>query len=354
MEIELRLLDPFNATDEEWKSYHQYRRKRHPEVNPGDPVSADEIIERGLRFRQKENHIETHTVHLKGNPKEQIGLVRLSVLKESSPSYKDNRHVSNVDILSLLTPYRGKGIGRQLLSTILEFTKRHKKTLIIGHTFEPDGRAFIKKLEAEEALSGLENRLDLTKLDWNMVEEWASEGPVRSPNSKLEFFQDCPEEILEDYCSVYTEVANQAPLEDLKVGDWVVTPEIRKQYEQHHKEISATWLTAIIREPNGDISGMTEVIYLPSKDPLIFQDLTGVPKKYRGSGKGKWLKAIMLLDVQKRFPTVNTVVTGNAASNAPMLSINNRLGFKVHKEMIIAQIEVEKLENYLLNKEADT
>ena len=347
MEIELRLFDPFEATDEEWKSFHQFRYKRYPEVYPGDPVTADEIVEQTLRFMREENHIETHTVHLKENPEEQIGLVRLSVLKESSPSYKDNSHICNIFTFSLLTPFRGKGIGRQLLSTVLEFAKKHKKSLIIGDASEADGKAFIKKIEAEEALSGLENRLDMTKLDWNMVEEWASEGPVRSPDSQIEFFQDCPEEILEDYCSIYTEVANQAPLEELKEGDWVVTPEIRRQYEQHQKEVNVTWVTAITREPNGDISGLTEVLYRPSKDPLIFQDLTGVSKKYRGSGKGKWLKAIMLLDVRKRFPTVKTVVTGNATSNAPMLSINNRLGFKVHKEAIVAQIETEKLENYL-------
>jgi len=349
MEIDLRLFDPFEATDEEWYTFHKFRYKRYPEESPGDPITADEIVERSLRFMRIDDHIETHTVHLKENPEEQIGLIRLSIVKESSASYKGNSHFCNIINLSLLAPYRGNGIGRQLLFTVLEFAKKHKKTLIIGNTSEADGKVFIKKLKAEDALSGLENRLDMTKLDWNMVEEWASEGPVRSPDSKLEFFQDCPEEILEDYCSIYTKVANQAPLEDLKVGDWIVTPELRKQYEQHQKDVDVTWLTAISREPNGDISGMTEVLYRPSKDPLIYQDLTGVSMKYRGSGKGKWLKAIMLLEVRKRFPTVTTMVTGNAASNAPMLSINDRLGFKVHKEHIMAQIETEKLENYLRN-----
>jgi len=173
------------------------------------------------------------------------------------------------------------------------------------------------------------------------------DGPVRSPDSKLEFFQDAPDGIIEEYCRVYTEVSNQAPREDLDVGDFTLTPELRRQSEKFQKDNDVTWLTAITREPNGDISGLTEVLYRPSKDPLIIQDLTGVPKAYRGSGKGKWLKAIMLLEIKKRFPTVTTVVTGNATTNAPMLSINERLGFKVHKESIMAQMKTEELEKYL-------
>ena len=31
----------------------------------------------------------------------------------------------------------------------------------------------------------------------------------------------------------------------------------------------------------------------------------------------------------------------------PMLSINNRLGFKVHQEEIVAQMKTEDLEKYL-------
>ncbi|MGD9397906.1 MAG: GNAT family N-acetyltransferase [Candidatus Thorarchaeota archaeon] len=346
MEIELRPFDPFKATEEDWKMYHQFRYKRYAEMAPGDPITADDAVESSLRFMRNEAHIETHTVHLKGKPEEQIGRVRMTILKESSASYEENKHICHCDI-TILTPHRGKGIAKQILETVLDFVKRHEKDLIIGGTSEDDGKRFIRKLKADEALSAVENRLDLTQLDWNMVEEWSREGADRSPDTKLEFFQDCPDDILEEYCKFYTEVGNQAPREGLQVGDFIMTPKLRKQQEKHRKDVGATWLTAITREPNGDISGMTEVIYFPSKDPHITQDLTGVSQKYRGSGKGKWLKAIMLQEVRKRFPTVTTVVTGNATTNAPMLSINERLGFKVHREDIIAQLKTEDLEKYL-------
>jgi len=347
MEIELRPFDPFKATKEEWRKFHEYRYKRYPEAHPGDPITDDEVVENSLRFMREDLDIETHFVHLKGKPDEVIGLIRMVAIKKSSPSYEDNKHTCDVMNLAVLTPFRRKGIGTQLLDVVLDFAKRYEKSLIIGDSTEVDGKAFIKKLNAKEALSGIENRLDLTKLDWDMVEEWAKEGPIRSPDSKLEFFHECPEEILEEYCKIYTTVLNQAPREDLDVGDWIITPERRRKAEQHQKDVDVTWLTTVTREPNGEISGLTEVMYRPSKDPLIYQELTGVPEKYRGSGKGKWLKAIMLKEIRQRFPTVTTVVTGNATTNAPMLSINERLGFKVHNESIVAQMKTEDLEKYL-------
>ncbi|MFW9834962.1 MAG: GNAT family N-acetyltransferase [Candidatus Thorarchaeota archaeon] len=347
MEIELKPFDPFNATKEEWRRFHEFRYKRYPEFAPGDPITADEVVEKSLRFMREEEYIETHSIHEKGKPDEWIGLVRVSMMKETSPSYEENKHFAFVYNLALLTPFRGKGIAQQLLQVILDFAKRYDKTLIIAETSEEHGKRFIRKLKAKEALSSVENRLDLTKIDWDMVDEWIKEGPVRSPESKLEFFQDCPDDIIEQYCKTYSEIGNQAPREDLDVGDFFITPELRRTYEKYQKDVDVTWITAITRESNGDISGLTEVLYRPSKDPLITQDLTGVSEKYRGSGKGKWLKAIMLKEIRKRFPTVTTVVTGNATSNAPMLSINNRLGFKVHKEQIIAQMKTEELEKYL-------
>ncbi len=347
MEIELRPFDPFKATEEEWKAFHQYRYKRYPEAHPGDPITADERVENSLRFMRKQEHIETHSVHEKGGPDDWIGLVRLSIVNEKSPSYEDNKHTCFIYNVAVLTPYRGKGIGKQLLETVHEFAKRHNKSLIIKGVSEEDGKKFARKLNAKEALTATENRLDMTKLDWDMVKQWAKEGSERSPESKLEFFEDCPEDIIEEYCKEYTEVLNQAPREELDVGDWTITPERRRESEKYNRENDSTWLTAITREPNGAVSGLTEVWYIPSKVPLLYQDLTGVPEKYRGSGKGKWLKAIMLLEVKKRFPKITTVVTGNATSNAPMLSINDRLGFKVHREEIVFQLPPEDLETYL-------
>ncbi len=55
----------------------------------------------------------------------------------------------------------------------------------------------------------------------------------------------------------------------------------------------------------------------------------------------------MLLEIKECFPEVKVVRTENATTNAPMLSINDRLGFKFYRESIEAQIELDQLNKYL-------
>ena len=105
-------------------------------------------------------------------------------------------------------------------------------------------------------------------------------------------------------------------------------------------------------EEDGEISGLTEMEYNPGLKTMITQGLTGVKEKHRGRGLGKWLKSAILLQVKEQYPEVKTVRTENVTTNAPMLSINNRLGFKFHRESIEAQIILEKLKQYLKSKEA--
>ncbi|MDF1539544.1 MAG: hypothetical protein P1Q69_11650, partial [Candidatus Thorarchaeota archaeon] len=81
--------------------------------------------------------------------------------------------------------------------------------------------------------------------------------------------------------------------------------------------------------------------------PGLYRFRETVPEKYRGSKKGKWLKAAMLLKIKQDYPDVQTISTVTATSNAPMLSINERLGFKVHREIYTVQFETEQITKYL-------
>ena len=48
-----------------------------------------------------------------------------------------------------------------------------------------------------------------------------------------------------------------------------------------------------------------------------------------------------------RHPEVRMMITTNAAANAPMLSINQRLGFAVHREDGTYQINRETLARFI-------
>ncbi len=90
--------------------------------------------------------------------------------------------------------------------------------------------------------------------------------------------------------------------------------------------------------------------YAPYKRQFIEQGFTGVRADARGRGLGKWLKAAMLLHVREIYPGLQTVVTGNASSNGPMLAINKKMGFKEHRAGNEYQITLERLREAISRK----
>ncbi|MFW9833259.1 MAG: GNAT family N-acetyltransferase [Candidatus Thorarchaeota archaeon] len=346
MEIEIKPIDFRKASREEWSMYHTFRRKMSEEDYPGDPIFDDKTEEVWMDSVYEDFEVFAYYVTKRDNPNEMIALLRTRFVSEGTPSYPGNEHILRT-LLYVLKDYRKQGIARELMKLVVKHAQENGKSLIMTGTSQDDGRKALKKLGAQEALTQRDNRTNLEDIDWKMVEQWVKEGPERSPESKLEFYTEIPDEILEDYCKVYTEVFNQAPLDELKRGDIVFTPELWKKEEQRVKDTGIAWITAMLREKNGDIAGLTDIYYESKHAPLLYQALTGVLEKYRGSGKGKWLKAAMLLKIRDEFPDIKTITTQNATSNKPMLAINERLGFKVHKELYSCQVATEKVAEYL-------
>ncbi|NHJ84980.1 MAG: GNAT family N-acetyltransferase [Asgard group archaeon] len=338
--------DPLTANRDEWTRYHEFRKLKQIEENPNDPISSDESCENSIKanMHYPEADIQLYNI-LDTRTNKQIGEVEQAAITEQSPSYEAAKHLIQFSIY-LLPEYRRQGLGSELLKMLTTEAMNRKKSLLITTSTSSSGKSFLEKIGAQIALAGVENRLFLDEVDWLMLDQWIQEGGKRSPNSKLEVYTTIPDDLIEDYCNAYTEVVNQQPLGELDVGKIITTPEIYREQEKMFVEMGRIWLTMICKEADGSISGLTEVRYNPARETIISQLMTGVMASYRGRGIGKWLKAAMLQKIREEFPKVKIITTGNANNNAPMLSINNRLGFKVHKETLNAQISVEKLASY--------
>lgn len=80
----------------------------------------------------------------------------------------------------------------------------------------------------------------------------------------------------------------------------------------------------------------------------IHQRFTGVKEAFRGKGIGKWLKADLLFYIRDTLPGAKFIDTGNAGNNAPMLSINERMGFKLHKKVWWFYLYIDNLKSLFL------
>lgn len=275
---------------------------------------------------------------------ETVGLVDISAPTPASPEYATNKHLIWSEG-GVLAPFRRRGVATALLSPVAEYMRERGATVFGTWSEEPDqAGGFMRWLGADQKFTGHENRLDLNTLDWAMVEAWAREGEAGAGATRLEMYEPrLPEEMLEDYCPAYSAMLNTVPFEEMDHGDEILTPEaLRLQYALAERLGSVHHL-ALTREPDGTMSGMTEVIYHPYQPDRVHQELTAVHTSQRGRGLGKWLKAATLRRVRQAHPEVRLVTTENAGSNAAMLAINTKLGFRPNRRQIVYQMSLERL-----------
>jgi len=347
LNIEIRPFDLVHASSSDWSRMGEFHSSIERDLYPDQPPTSLDAW-KGLTQTdmQQQDMLAYEAVDLENNERI-VAFMRLIFWKESSPSYRGNEHICNMAGIGVLDEYRRSGIATKFLPLIHDEVKARGRRSIVGPIVNDAARIFVRKIGGTEALAMRDNRLNLDSVDWNMVNSWVKEGPKRSPGTGIKFFQSIPDKMLKQFCNVYTEVSNQAPRDQLKVGDQVTTPEYWKAMMKEWTGKGWKYFAALTMEGNGDISGLTDVLWIPSQPSILMQLLTGVQERYRGRGLGKWLKGAVLLRVRKEFPPVTTIVTQNATSNEPMLAINEQLGFKKYKEVYQFQLELDDLRKFL-------
>ncbi|MFN2250580.1 MAG: GNAT family N-acetyltransferase [Anaerolineae bacterium] len=335
---------PQEVPEDQWARYHTFRRIRHDERDPDEPLATDEVVEKSMKvpelyWRNRRHVIDTGD--------EIIAYANFESPKPDSPEYESTKHLLYSDP-AVIGPYRRRGLGTYIMGAALEELDRLGARVFTTWTCEDDGRAFAEWCGAERKQTERLSRLDFRAIDWSEMEQWAADLEARGQGTKLEMYPDrLPDSLIDEFCPARTELMNRMPWDDAEHGDIVVTPEdIAKMYErldvaraQHHNLIS--------REPDGTISGMTDVVWRPDQPGEVEQWFTGVDPDYAGRGIGKALKAAMVLFLRDRYDGLEWVRTGNSTTNAAMLSINERMGFEEYQRYDTYQISRDDLARHL-------
>ena len=311
-----------------WKRYHAYRRVRQQESRPDDPVRPDDVEERWLK-RESPFEIQHHYEIVEDGVL--VSWLWGSTSKPGTPEYESNKHLFWADLF-VRPDARRRGLGSSWLPLLVELMDAHGCTVLGLGTEDAPGHAFLRWLGAEAKLSGAENRLKLADVDWKMVDRWVAEGPKRSPQTKLESYDGpLPESMLDDFAPQLSSMLNTMPFEGLDHGEIIVTPDTIRDFYARMAIVAEVLHTIITREPDGVISAITDITWAPHRATIIHQQFTGVRPDARGRGLGKWIKAAMLAHLHELYPQAQWMATDNAGSNAPMLAINKKLGFKEYR-----------------------
>lgn len=338
-QVEIRAFDVNTASADELSAVHALSNRLRAEMWPEDPPRGFEEWVRQLRtvppfvlLRQ----------WVGWNGKQAVARAILSAY--DTPH---NRHIADAEI-GIAPEWRRQGISKRLLPYVVEAAEAFDRKLLLAGTDStiPAGQALMERLGARVGIVSRTNQLDLARLDPALMQAWREEG-ARDEFGLGWWLGPYPEEDIAAICAL-KDVMNTAPRDDLEVEDWKWTPEIVRQQETSMTERKVERWTLFTRHrASGELAGYTEVFYDPTLSETLWQGDTGVLPKYRGHGLGRWLKATMIEKVLAERPQVKRVRTGNANSNAPMLRINDAMGFRPYKDWTTWQVEVATVRDYL-------
>ncbi|HLF70307.1 MAG TPA: hypothetical protein VI541_05065 [Actinomycetota bacterium] len=335
---------PIEAERSLWAAYHAFRADRHAEVDPSDPLPPDEHVEKALRFADPHQQILRY-LFLDGDGV--AGSLTLWRVLPASPEYEEHRRFMRVDA-QIRSGNRGQGIGLDFARKVLATAKEWEKEVITASTHEETGQRFLARLGAKARYREAESRLYMSEVDWDQVQRWLDEGLARNPGISLELFPtDVPDELLDAYLPVLTEINNDMPDEEMETGEDILdrqTWEILRDWLANREARHPTVLTL---EPDGEVSALTDVMFEKAVPHAIHQWATGVRKHHRGRGLGKLVKAKMLLYLREQCPEALYVKTENARSNDAMLHINIAMGFRFHREHVAYQMKTAELDESL-------
>lgn len=270
----------YKAPDKEFFKLFKLLDELFRETEKDDPLPTNEF--RLKNFKHKDPNFDEFWWFVWDKNNNVIGFSFLSVRTKISPSFDENKHVSYCQI-RIKKEHRRKGIGLECLKEIIQTCKNFDFiTTLQGSTHYESGFTFNEKLNGVLAMDSTTNRCKLSDVNWDLMKEWREQGQIRAKeeNRQLQWFEKCPEELIEPFCNVYTETMNQQPLGEIETRA-KITPESRRITEQEFDELDYIWTTVITREKDGAISGITDVTYIPSRSYRIEQELTGVKVEYR-------------------------------------------------------------------------
>lgn len=320
-------MDVQQLDDHLWDEFYRILSNFYLEGNPDDNVYTFESLKKDVLDQSDDVDLRRWVIMKEDSI---IAYSNVYGVLPNHPDYKDEK--DEVRIFILVDPeYRRQGLGRYLFQYASNHSRQNQKTRAFIWTTQDEGKAFNQSLGGKIVYRNYTSRLHIADINWQQMDTWIETGVKHSSDTRMNRFEEAPEDILEDYCQLYTEVCNQAPAEDLE-GEEVTTPESRRRKEKSLKDRGYHWITFITTDGDGIISGLTEIHYDPQNPDIVRQDLTGVRESHRGRRIGKWLKATMAHYIRENFPKAKFIQTGNAQSNEHMLRINNEMGFRTYSE----------------------
>jgi GNAT superfamily N-acetyltransferase len=337
-DLTIRVFDVTTAADAEWAAFIDLRHTLQRERDPDSPLDTAAWI----RAIHTTDPSEGTTARWAAwNAAGQMVAMGQGLAWNGS----ENAQITEYD-MAVHPAWRRQGIARALLGRLEPFLAGVGRPYLLAACWDtvPAGAAFQTRLGAAIAQVRALNRLRLANVDPALLDRW--DQPV--PGFRLQLWDGpYPEADLPDVLAMYR------AFDEIQQGTMAVEPvertpaEIRAEEAVMAERHERRWVLAVREEASGRLAGFTEVRYPTLNPGTLYQFGTVVLPAYRGHGLGRWLKAAMLHHIQAAQTGAQIIHTVNADDNAPMLHINEALGFRSPGAVQLWQVPLTKVQAYL-------
>jgi GNAT superfamily N-acetyltransferase len=242
----------------------------------------------------------------------------------------ENRHRVNASV-DVLPSSRRRGIGTALLRHAAKRAEAAGRSVLASEAFQGSaGAAFAARVGATAGLVEARRVLALGQIPAGRIRDLRGQAARAATGYSLVCWDGrTPDEYLARCAEVENAMAD-APHDAGEEPEVWDADRFREQVDDlREKRGRHVYTLAALHDASGEMAAVTAVEADPDNPAWGHQQLTAVIRKHRGHRLGLLVKTAMLDWLAEAEPRLERIVTGNAALNQHMISINEELGYEL-------------------------
>ena len=238
---------------------------------------------------------------------------------------------------------RGQGYAAAMLAHVEEQARARGRTRLVGSVNWPYGAlatgegsdelAWARRQGFELGLVDVQRRLPLP-VPTELLDALAAEAAAHHEGYELRSFTGpIPDELAEGWVALDATLMTEAPMGDIeREAETADVARLRAEEAMIAKQGRVKVNTVALAPPDDsgkrELVAYTDIAVTAHESERAYQWGTLVRTDHRGHRLGLAVKVANVRLLQETQPQITTVITYNADVNAPMVAVNERLGFR--------------------------
>ncbi len=249
---------------------------------------------------------------------------------------RENRHVARTDV-RVSPEHRRRGVGTALVESVERRARAAGRTELGGMDETPTRDGYVDRSGPFARHHGFSVALRMVRRRLTVPLEPRQAAALRhlprassAGYSLVTFCDRWPDEYLADRCELGRRMSTDVPVGEQELDEEIWDESRVRALEASLAAQDRAKVTTVARhDATGHLVGYTEVVVPLGAPAWSWQHDTLVMREHRGHGLGLAMKVANVFAVTERHPDVRSISTWNAAENAPMIAVNDVMGFAV-------------------------